>query len=354
MTVGRKEGADLVLGDVTISRLHCRFDWKDGAYWVSDLGSSPGTYVGDVLTHGPCRLVDGDVIRIGAVRLRFELGAATDANPRACLLMLSEGTSPHARGARIDLRPARTLVGRSDAADVLILRDTVSPRHCVVEAGAGGYTISDTGTTNGTRVNGEQIRDDHLVSSGDTIHVADVRLRFLAGRDLDRIVEEEQREIRQRDPLTDLYGRAHLLDLLGMMCRASVPVALALADIDGLGQVNDRQGRRGGDAVIVAVARVVERRRGPTEIAGRFAGGAIALVMPQQNLAGAIARAEDLRRAVEREAILAQGVPQRVTVSVGVASSEGGSLEALLHEAGQAVQGAKQRGKNWVTGYPET
>src|SRR5262249_32579078 len=44
-TLGRSSDADLQLVDGKVSRLHCRFDLRDGALFVEDLGSQNGTYV---------------------------------------------------------------------------------------------------------------------------------------------------------------------------------------------------------------------------------------------------------------------------------------------------------------------
>ena len=41
--VGRKEGADIVVPDSSISRRHCQLLWKGEAIWLEDLASANGT-----------------------------------------------------------------------------------------------------------------------------------------------------------------------------------------------------------------------------------------------------------------------------------------------------------------------
>lgn len=75
MTVlGRGEGiADLDVGDETASRRHACIEYKDGGFWLADMGSTNGTILnGDMV--GKARLADGDVIQIGTAVLRFERG----------------------------------------------------------------------------------------------------------------------------------------------------------------------------------------------------------------------------------------------------------------------------------------
>lgn len=74
--LGRGSDADLRLQDPSVSRLHARVVFVDGGYCLFDLGSTLGTEVNGrrVDVH---KLADGDVIVLGAVRLRFERSAPT-------------------------------------------------------------------------------------------------------------------------------------------------------------------------------------------------------------------------------------------------------------------------------------
>lgn len=75
VTIGRDtRAAQIALPDATVSRLHARIRWRNGAYWLYDEGSERGTFLNfERLGLAPRRLHDGDEIQIGRVRLRFRL-----------------------------------------------------------------------------------------------------------------------------------------------------------------------------------------------------------------------------------------------------------------------------------------
>jgi len=69
-TVGRGEGADIVLADPAVSAEHARVDRVGRAWVLTDLGSTNGTRVNDAPIHGRVPLTEGDVLCLGTVRLQ--------------------------------------------------------------------------------------------------------------------------------------------------------------------------------------------------------------------------------------------------------------------------------------------
>jgi hypothetical protein len=70
--VGRAPDNDIVIGDPATSGRHCRIEVRNGAYWISDLGSTNGTLVnGEPIIDK--QLEHGDVISIGQNTIRFTL-----------------------------------------------------------------------------------------------------------------------------------------------------------------------------------------------------------------------------------------------------------------------------------------
>ena len=65
-TLGRSTHADFVVGDVLISRIHCRLTASEGRLAIEDLRSTNGTYVNDV-RRKLSNLEDGDRVRLGHV-----------------------------------------------------------------------------------------------------------------------------------------------------------------------------------------------------------------------------------------------------------------------------------------------
>lgn len=71
MILGRsKEMCDLSFADVRISKQHCVLEEQGGNLFLSDLGSSNGTYVNQVRVQKKCAIRAGDTIRIGNTTLR--------------------------------------------------------------------------------------------------------------------------------------------------------------------------------------------------------------------------------------------------------------------------------------------
>jgi adenylate cyclase len=72
ITIGRDQTNDIALKDSHISRRHAiLYRSQDGTFYVSDEGSSNGTFVNASRVTLPCRLKDGDLISIGATNIRF-------------------------------------------------------------------------------------------------------------------------------------------------------------------------------------------------------------------------------------------------------------------------------------------
>lgn len=75
-TVGRGEENSIRLPDLSVSRRHARITYRQGAYWVRDLGSMSGTWIDGTRLSSPQRIQAGQIIDIGICRLRVESGAA--------------------------------------------------------------------------------------------------------------------------------------------------------------------------------------------------------------------------------------------------------------------------------------
>ncbi|MDB5913104.1 MAG: domain containing protein, partial [Ramlibacter sp.] len=70
--LGRKPGNDIVLDTLVVSGQHCAFDLSGVAdVYLTDLGSTNGTYVNDRMVKQRTQLKDGDVIAIGPYRIKY-------------------------------------------------------------------------------------------------------------------------------------------------------------------------------------------------------------------------------------------------------------------------------------------
>ena len=83
-TLGRGQENTIRLDDLSVSRRHARIAFRQGGYWLSDLGSMGGTWVNGTRLSAPRRLAAGEVIDIGLLRLTVGFaGGSASADARA-------------------------------------------------------------------------------------------------------------------------------------------------------------------------------------------------------------------------------------------------------------------------------
>jgi diguanylate cyclase (GGDEF)-like protein len=165
----------------------------------------------------------------------------------------------------------------------------------------------------------------------------------------------ESHELAVTDPLTGLYNRRYLWDLLGRDLlkarRNRTPVAAILADIDHFKRFNDTWGHEAGDLVLKRVADVLRKNVRGSDIACRYGGEELAAILPEATLEVAIERAENIRRDIATMRLDYRGRPlDTVTASFGVAvlPEHASDAEALLRAADHALYDAKKAGRNRV------
>jgi sulfite reductase alpha subunit-like flavoprotein len=76
VTIGRVDGADVILQDPEVSRQHARISWKVLTFVIEDLASSNGTFVNGERISAPHMLQPGDSIQVGHTTLRFKVETA--------------------------------------------------------------------------------------------------------------------------------------------------------------------------------------------------------------------------------------------------------------------------------------
>ena len=157
------------------------------------------------------------------------------------------------------------------------------------------------------------------------------------------------------DPLTTLWNRRGMVDVLGMELsradREGSSLAVLVIDIDHFKQVNDVHGHAVGDDVLRETARRLQRGLRTTEVVGRWGGDEFIAVLRPCTLETAMRVAERSRVQVESLPILTRIGPIQLTVTVGaVVCPAGGaaSPDRLIESADQALYRAKRAGRNRV------
>ena len=203
---------------------------------------------------------------------------------------------------------------------------------------------------------------DRLAQAGVTTPVID------AVRYPDRVLSQSVERLATRiadvealastDPLTRLLNRLAILKVLGAEIeranRYNRPLAVALIDIDHFKSVNDSHGHAVGDDVLKHVANVLKANIRAADRIGRYGGEEFLLIMPETDIDGGIASAENMRRVVGRTQLELAEIKVVVAISAGVTGGSGAGaleLDRILREADSALYGAKGGGRDQVQAF---
>jgi diguanylate cyclase len=131
------------------------------------------------------------------------------------------------------------------------------------------------------------------------------------------------------------------------------PLALLMLDLDKFKLINDAHGHMAGDSVLRAVGKVllsVGSRAG--NLACRYGGEEMVLVLPGAGRPQAAAIAEAIRKAIAAKPVMFKATAISVTTSIGVALYEPGcqfsDVTHLIKAADMSVYAAKHAGRNCV------
>lgn len=161
-----------------------------------------------------------------------------------------------------------------------------------------------------------------------------------------------------KDPLTGLYNRRFMDETLNRELvraeRNGACLSVVMIDLDNFKQLNDSYGHSAGDAVLRAASALIVQSLRSSDIACRFGGEELIIILPDCPPEGAVARAESIRVALEEMSLVDHGQTLTATASFGVSSTQtcGGNQNALLKAADSALYAAKRSGKNRVESWP--
>lgn len=172
LTIGRDPGNALQLVSGLVSPHHARIEVEHGEHYVTDLGSTTGTFLnGERFGGGRRRLRAGDTLAMGDDILRF-------VTTREATFAPIELPPPDAGRRALRLDRPKMVIGSAPGSDVVLEHPTVSPAHAEIAAVDGGTRLQDVshGST-GVRVNGVLISRAFL-KTGDEIGIGPYRLIY--------------------------------------------------------------------------------------------------------------------------------------------------------------------------------
>ena len=158
-----------------------------------------------------------------------------------------------------------------------------------------------------------------------------------------------------RDPLTGLYNRRYLEDVLERETRRAVRaehgLGVIMLDLDHFKRFNDTYGHDTGDAVLRETAALFLKSVRAEDIVCRYGGEEFVIILPMAGFNTAYARAERIREKVHELNLLCRGeAVGKITVSAGVAGLPEHGLvpKELLKAADAALYRAKAEGRDRV------
>jgi len=257
-------------------------------------------------------------------------------------------------GARYPLTDLPMVLGRGNDCDIRINDHSVSRRHARIQPGADGYYAVDLQSTNGTFVNDVPASICKL-KDGDYLRVGNCIYRFLAGGNVEAEYHEEIYRLTIIDALTDIHNKRYLLEFLdrelSRSARYGRPLALIMFDLDRFKSINDDLGHLGGDFTLRELAACVKGSIRKEELFARYGGEEFTVVLPETNVEGGICVAERIRSLVEKHIFRYEGKIYPVTVSVGLATTNGDETLTpyeLIRQADEKLFQAKHQGRNRV------
>lgn len=180
-------------------------------------------------------------------------------------------------------------------------------------------------------------------------------LSDLLGREQYRIgIQRALESEASLDPLTRLPNR-RVLQREGDRCSKEagirrIPFSIIMLDIDYFKKINDSWGHSFGDTVLARVADVIRQTVRRTDIAARYGGEEIVVLLPNTDIRAATAIAEKIRKDIEATILMFEQESIRVTVSIGIACSHEptADFKHVLEAADKALYRAKAGGRNRV------
>jgi two-component system cell cycle response regulator len=283
----------------------------------------------------------------------LDLGSLIQHESRHPYLVIYDGND---RGCFHKLQKGTTTIGRTIQADFTIKDSRISNKHCIIEWLGNEITIEDTDSTNGTYVDSQKVRHGTL-PPGIPIQLGQSLMKIEYKNEADIHSENKHLSTSSFDRVTGSFNLEHFIKLASMEIdyagRNKQALGIIMMNIDNFKQVNDTFGNKLGDFVLSQIANIVEENKRSEGLFARYARDEF-IYLPRGEINKDFMRinCERLRKTIENTPFNFEEVSIRITSSFGFhfKEIEGENAEEILNdlicEANQALQNAKERGKN--------
>jgi diguanylate cyclase (GGDEF)-like protein len=166
---------------------------------------------------------------------------------------------------------------------------------------------------------------------------------------------EQVRILAKTDSLTKLYNNRQFYESLSSELKRSARyghfLSLIMLDVDHFKKYNDSFGHLQGDVVLKEIARILLDNLRNSDIAARYGGEEMVIILPETFKEKAVGVAQRIRKNIQEYSFPGSGGEAvRVTVSLGIATypDDADSVMELIRESDRALYQAKREGRNRV------
>ena len=181
---------------------------------------------------------------------------------------------------------------------------------------------------------GDNSENNRLLAENDLLRRELRALRLQLG-ELERLADS--------DTLTPLLNRrAFLREVergIARVTRHATPVAVMIADLDGLKAINDGLGHQAGDAMLMRVGYALKASVRATDIVARIGGDEFGLVLESLDAEGAAAKAVSLRTAIAAEPL--DGIAASISIGYTMVAV-GDDIDTVIARADTAMYAQKR------------
>lgn len=169
---------------------------------------------------------------------------------------------------------------------------------------------------------------------------------------------DEIRDMASHDALTELPNRVFLEERANLAIAQAVrngnKVAMMFIDLDNFKQINDIQGHKAGDQLLVAVSEALRSKLRPYDTLARWGGDEFVVLLPDiSKLQDARTVAEKLMQAVQNDLVPELTLHTTLSIGIAVYPDDADSTETLLMQADKALFHSKAQGRNNIQTFSE-
>ena len=297
------------------------------------------------------RTLSPETIKLNVDDVRESIARAQGKKAALVVLQGSDGDI----GTHVMIDRPITL-GRDPAVELPLNDEGISRRHCRVAPHEDHFILEDLRSTNGTLLNGEQVKlEPQVLAAGDRIYLGACVIKFTYADAMEVGYHAQMDTLIGTDDLTGLIAKRRF-DAAYQRAVENARVqgeklAVMMLDLDGLKKINDTHGHPVGAYTISEVGKVIGATVANTGAACRFGGDEFAVFLPGHSRAEAHKLGDKIRERIASHHFDKEGVIVQPTLSIGLSAfpEDGQTADILLAKADEALYRAKRAGRDRVT-----